>query len=231
MRNLVLIPALVVASGVLAQESPVGDMTRTRVQIDARASAEVGNDTMRATLFAEMEDVDPVKLADRVNRSTSDTLRTLKSVAGVRVRSGGYSTYPASEKGKIVRWRARSEVIAEGEDFKRVSDAIGRIQSTTRLGSVEFFVSAATRASVESSLTEHAIKEFLTKARLVASNFEGASYHVAEATISSDGGLVPPPQPMAMRALSAESAVSAPVFEGGTTRITVTVSGAILIPR
>jgi predicted secreted protein len=223
--------AFLLASVALAQESPHDDMSRTRVQIDAQAAADVDNDTMRATLFSEMEDVESVKLADRVNRVTSDALRTLKNVAGIRVRSGGYTTYPVSERGKILRWRARSELIVEGEDFKRVSEAIGRVQNTVQLGGVVFFVSAATRERVESSLTENAIKAFLARAQLVASTFEGATYHVSEATVSSDGGIAPPPRPMAMRALSSESVAAPPEFEGGTTRITVTVSGSILIPR
>jgi len=231
MRGLLLITAFAFASPAMAQQSSDGDMTRTRVQLEARASAEVGNDTMRATVFAEMEDADAAKLADRVNRATGDAIRTLKSVSGVRVRSSGYHTYPISEKGKILRWRARSEATVEGEDFKQVANAIGRVQGGVQLADVQFFVSAATRARVESSLTQNAIREFLAKARLVAESFEGGSYHVAEAAISSDGGLAPPPRPMAVRALSSESSVAAPAFEGGTTRITVTVSGSILIPR
>jgi predicted secreted protein len=230
MRRFFLLTALALASQAVAQQALDGDMTRTRVQIEARATAEVSNDTMRAILFAEMEDVDAAKLADRVNRVTGDAIRTLKSVSGIRVRSGGYHTYPVSERGKILRWRARSEAVVEGEDFKRVADAIARVQGSVQLADVQFFVSAATRARVESSLTQNAIKEFLARAQLVAEGFEGAGYHVAEAAISSDGG-VAPPRPMAMRALSSESGVAAPEFEGGTTRITVTVSGAILIPR
>jgi predicted secreted protein len=134
MRSLVLILGIILVSAAQAQKSPADDMTRTRVQIEARATAEVGNDTMRANLFAEMEDVDPAKLADRINRATGDALKVLKNTAGLRVRSGGYNTYPISEKGKILRWRARSDVIVEGQDFRQVSEAIGKVQAGVQLG-------------------------------------------------------------------------------------------------
>jgi predicted secreted protein len=217
---------LTAATGAAAGDGT--DLTRTRVQLDARASMEVDNDSMRATLFTEIEESGASRAADRVNRASREAIEALKGFSGLRIRSAGYRTFPVSEKGRIVRWRARAEVVVEGEDFARVSEAAGRVQDRMQLAGVEFFVSATRRAQVEANLTQDAIAEFLDKAARVAQGFQGSGFHVAEASVSSDGAF-PPPQPMMMmRAMTADAA---PAFEGGSTRLGVTVSGAVLILR
>ena len=229
MRLLFALFLTLATAGAFGHEEARDDMTRTRVQIDARAAMEVENDIMRATLFAQTEDLDASRLAERLNRAVNEALRALKTFSEIKVRSGGYSTFPISEKGKIVRWQARSELILESGELKRMSEAIARVQGSLQLGNVEFLISPQSRAQAESELTQQAIGEFLSKAQRVSSGFQGASYHVAEAVVSTDAG-APPPRPYMAKSMSAE-ARTAPEFESGTSRITVTVSGAILIPR
>lgn len=206
------------------------ELKGTRINLDARASAEVDNDTMRAGLFVEMEDTDATRLADRVNRATNDALKLAKGFTGVRARTAGYSTYPVTDKEKIVRWRSRSEISVEGEDFRRMSEAIGKLQAVMRLGAVEFSVSQAARARAEETLTQAAIAEFLRKAEMVTKGFKGSGFNVIEASVSSDG-YHPPPRPMMMKSMASADAMPAPEMEAGTSRVTIQVNGAILIPR
>jgi predicted secreted protein len=224
------LPALVLAAcllvGIAAQAAePKG----AKINLDARATQEVDNDVMRAVMFTEMEDTDPAKLADAVNRSMNDALKAAKQFAGLRVKTSGYSSYPVTDKAKIVRWRSRAELTLEGEDFRVMADAIGKLQASLQLGAVEFSVSPARRAKAEDALTQAAIAEFLRKAQLAAKGFRGKSFSVLEASISSDGGSMPP-RPMMMKAMS-DSSVAAPAMEAGTSHITVNVNGAILVPR
>lgn len=203
----------------------------TRINLDARATKEVDNDEMRAVLFTEMEDTDPGRLADAVNRTMNDAVKAAKQFAGLRVRTSGYSSYPVTDKARIVRWRSRSEMTIEGEDFRMMADAIGKLQSAIQLGSVEFSVSPASRGKAEDALTREAIAEFLRKADLAAKAFRGKGFSVLEASVSSDGGQMPPPRPMVMMKAMSDSSVAAPAMEAGTSRITVNVNGAILLPR
>lgn len=212
-------------------QTPVQDLKGSRITLDAQASTEVDNDVMRATLFVEAEDADATKLAEKVNRLTNDSIRLAKGFTGLRARTAGYTTYPVSEKGRIVRWRSRSEIVIEGDDFRRTAEAIGKLQTLMQLGSVDFSVSPAARAKAEETLTQTAIAEFLRKADLIAKGFRGTGFSVLEAAVAADGGAMPPPRPMmTMKAMAAE-APAAPEVQGGTTRIAVTVSGAILVPR
>jgi predicted secreted protein len=201
----------------------------TKVNMDARASMEVDNDVMRATLFVEMEDTDPTRLADKVNRATSDGLKLAKSFSRLRAKTSGYTSYPVTDKNKIVRWRSRSEIALEGEDFRLMSEAIGKLQTVMQLGAVDFSASPAARAKAEDGLTQGAIAEFLRKAEMVTKGFKGGGFEVLEANVSSEGHN-PAPRPMMMKAMS-DSGPAEPAMEGGTTRITIVVNGSILIPR
>jgi predicted secreted protein len=230
MKNLIAIMLLILLGSAYAQ-SPPQDLKGSRINLDARASEEVDNDVMRAALFVEMEDVDAAKLAEKVNQATNDALKIAKGFTGLRTKTTGYSTYPVTDNNKIVRWRSRSEISVEGEDFRRMTDAIGKLQAVMQLGAVSFSVSPAKRAKVEDGLTQSAIAEFLRKAEAATKGFKGARYNLLEATISADGGNMPPPRPMVMMKSVSSSDVPAPDFEAGSSRITVTVNGAILIPR
>ena len=213
-------------------EPPPPDFKGSRIILDAQATQEVDNDVMRATLFAEMEDIDAAKLAERINRTTNDALKIAREHAGLRPRSSGYSTYPITDKEKIVRWRTRAEISIEGEDFRHMAEAIGKLQKIMQLAGLNFSVSPATRARTEEALTQSAIAEFLRKAESATKGFRGSSFSVLEATIATDGGNIPPPRPMmSMMKSTASSDAVAPDFEAGRSRMTVTVNGAILIPR
>jgi predicted secreted protein len=230
MKNAFALVLLLGALPACAQLPAAPPPPGTRVTLEARASDEVDNDTMRATLFTEMEDTDPARLAERVNGATAEALDIARKFEGVRVQTSGYSSYPVSEKGRIVRWRSRSTILLESGDFKVMADAIGKLQTTMQLGSLDFSVSPAARTKAEDALTQAAIGEFLRKAEAIARGFKGTRFEVLEANVSGDGGFVPPPRPMAMKAMS-DSAISTPDLEAGTSRITVTVNGAILLPR
>lgn len=215
---------VILSTAVCGHAADVFDPTKTRVQLDARATEEVDNDSMRASLFTEIEESDASRAAEQVNRSSREAVVQLKRYSELKIRTGAYRTYPITEKGRIVRWRSRAEIVVEGTDFARVSEAIGRVQGRMQLAGVEFFVSPTRRAEVEAQLTQTAITEFLAKAGRVAQAFKGNGFHVTEATVSSDGAM--PPHPMMARSM-AESAT--PQFDGGTSTVGVSVSGTVVI--
>jgi predicted secreted protein len=231
MRHFMAFTTLFMAIGLAqAQTAPaVTDVKGTKINLDARASVEVDNDVMGASLFVEMEDTDATRLADKVNRATNDALKLARGFTGVRAKTSAYSTYPVIDKGKIVRWRSRSEISVDGEDFRRMAEAIGKLQALMQLGGVEFSVSPAARAKAEEALTQTAIAEFLRKAEQLAKGFKGLGFNVLEATVSADSGFIPP-RPMMMKSMASE-AVAAPDLQGGTSRVTVTVNGSILVTR
>lgn len=201
-----------------------------RIALQGQAAMEVDNDTMHATLYVEDEDANPVRLADNVNKVVSEAVKAAKAVLQVTTRTGGYQTYPVYDKTRIVRWRARSELLLKSTDFKALSDLVGKLQSTLKLGGIYFSVSPEARKTVEDGLTTAAIEDFKRRADLVAQGFGARGYKVKDAAVNADGGMPPMPRPMMSMAKGATlDSVQAPTMEAGTSRIAVNVSGTILL--
>ena len=225
--RLAVAACLALSTGCTALANDRDEDAYTKIEFDAKASQLVENDSMRAGLFVEVQDSTPSAAAAKVTQVANDALKALRQDPDLRVRTGAYRTRPISDKGKITGWRARSEIIIESDKIEQVSAAIASVSGTMQLANVEFFPSTTLRDQVETVLVDQAIKAFLEKARRIAKSFGATSFEVSEVKITSNDV---PPRPV-MRAMSADTAGIAPEFGAGTTRLSVSVAGTILVPR
>lgn len=208
---------------------PPGEERWNQVELQAEATREVRNDTVYATLFTELTDVDAAKLAAQVDRAIAEALRTAGVVRGVKAKSGNSMTFPVYDKAqKLTGWRARAEIRIESQDFESAAALIGRLQSKLQLANLAFGVSRELRRRTEDELIKEAIAAFKSRSEVVTSALGGRSYRIQRVALST-GGIFPPPQPWlrAQAPSSAELAAAAPVFEGGTSALQVQASGTI----
>jgi predicted secreted protein len=198
------------------------------VELQAEAQREVANDTLAATLYTELNDVNPATLANMINKAANEALRIAKDAKNVRVRSGSNQTYPVYAKGNVLQtWRGRAEIRIESRDFEAASGLIGKLQAGMQLGSLNFSVSPEARRLAENELTAEAIAAFKARAEIVRGALAGRSYKVQRLNLSSSQN-APPPRYAVARALAAAAPeVAAPDIEGGVSRIIVTAAGAI----
>ena len=198
------------------------------VELQAEAQREVANDTLAATLYAELNDVNPATLANMINKAANEALRIAKDAKNVRVRSGSNQTYPVYAKGNVLQtWRGRAEIRIESRDFEAASGLIGKLQAGMQLGSLNFSVSPEARGLAENELTAEAIAAFKARAEIVRGALAGRSYKVQRLNLSSSQN-APPPRYAVARALAAAAPeVAAPDIEGGASRIIVTAAGTI----
>jgi predicted secreted protein len=198
------------------------------VELQADAQREVANDTLSASLFAELNDANPAALANGLNKAVNEALRAAKDYKNVRVRSGNNQTYPVYAKGNVLQgWRGRAEIRIESKDFEAASGLIGKLQSGMQLGSLSFSVSPEARRQTENELIAEAIAAFKARADIVRGALAGRGYKILHLNVTS-GSSAPPPRFAMARSLSAGAPeVAAPNLEGGVSLVTVTVGGAI----
>jgi predicted secreted protein len=224
-RTLVAALALVVlATGARAGETP-DPMHRVSFQVER--SREVTNDWMQAVVGITDEDMDPARLADRINTTMAKALANAKRADGVRVKSGGYSTHPVHEKGKLRRWRASQDLILESADVDAVTKLVGTLQSDLQLRSIAFSVSPERRRSVEDELVAEVLAAFRARAEIVRKSLAAKAYEIVQISVNTQGGAPMRSQPMMAMEMDARSAVRAPAVEGGSSRIAVHASGTI----
>ncbi|SEI84518.1 SIMPL domain-containing protein [Paraburkholderia diazotrophica] len=221
---LVLAPAAANAQTAVQQYQPAGVLS-----LNAQSSAEVPQDVVDITLFYEQEASDPSSLTGTLNQHADQALQKAKGVAGVTARTGAFSIYPSTDRdGRISAWRGRTEIVLESHDFAAASKLAGQLSSIMQVGNVQFSLSPEAQRAAEQKLTGQAIASFRQQATAAAQAFGYSGYSIREVNVGH-GGM--PPRPvmmMSMRADGGSAKAAAPVpVEGGTSTVTVNVSGSV----
>lgn len=204
----------------------------TLVHLQAQSQRDVANDLMEAVMSSEQENRDAAVAADTVNKALQEAKSAVAKFPSVKLSSGQYHSYPVYHKTDIVNWRVRGEIKLEGRDFEAMARVIALLQSRLQLNGVSFGVSLASRRSAENELINEAIAAFRERASVIQRALGGSVYTIKEININS-GGAARPPIPVRMKAMTQslrEDAVAEPVTQPGTSEITVSAEGAILIP-
>jgi predicted secreted protein len=219
------------AAGNAQQPMPAPLPPQPVVTLTATASSQLANDRMHALLRVDVDNPDPVAAANEVNTRMAKALARAKAVRGVEAATTAYSSYQVSERNQPLRWRVSQTLSLESSDFTALATLVSKIQSEDGLvlGGMSFSVSPSARRTAEDALTQQAIKAWQARAQAAAQGFGSNAWRTGYVTIQT--GDYARPVPM-MRAAGVQAAADAPVAtQGGTTDITVTVSGeAILEP-
>jgi len=199
------------------------------VTVTASASSQLPNDRMNAFLRVEVDNPDPVAAGSEVNTRMAKALARAKAARGVESATTAYSSYQLSERNQPIRWRVSQTLALEASDFTALSALLTKIQSEDGLvlSGMAFSVSPAARRSAEDELTQQAIKAWQARAQSAAQGFGSNTWRAGYVSIQAGDYVRPVPM---FRAAAAQAAAAAPVAaEGGTTDITITVSGEAIL--
>jgi len=202
-----------------------------RVDFSTEVARETANDQLNATLFIELSDKDPGRLAQQLTTVTNDALKKAITISQVKTSSGNQRTWPIygstlTSSSKLESWRGRSEIRLESRDFKAAGELIGKLQEKFQLMGINFSVAAETRRQLEDSLTTEAIGSFRARAESVQNAWGAKGYKLVQMSLGTAGG-GGAPQPYLMRSAKVMDESATPDFAGGETRLTVNVSGSI----
>lgn len=224
---------LALALGIGLPATPAAGQEEThppgRVHLAVDAERPVANDRAVAALELTDEDDDPAELADRVSRRVQAALDRARQEPGVEVRTGGIQTRPVYHEGELRRWRASQRLVLETERLDALPALLGELQSDVPLASVDFTVSRKARRAAEEELIAEALTAFRDRAQRVGETLGARGVTLHELHVDTGAG-VPPPRPYDGRTVMMESAAAdqaAPPLAAGTSRVTVTVRGAV----
>jgi predicted secreted protein len=223
--------ALALAPIVVAAQNVAPASRQPEVELQAEASREIANDLMQAVLFLEANDGDSARLAGTLNRAMNEALAAGRDFPSVQMRSGNLQTFPIYDRtNKLTGWRGRAEVRLEGREFRDMAALVARLQSTMQLGGISFGVSRELRRQTEDQLVGEAIAALKARGEIVRRALGGAGATIRRLTVGT-GGEQPGPRVMAAvrPGVAGAPVVDAASFEGGTSRVVVTVSGIVAI--
>ncbi len=227
--QLMAVCALTAATtGLWAQTAPWAPPQNV-LQLSASGAVDVQQDLLIMSLNTVREGPEAAAVQNQLKAALDAALAEARKTAvpgQMDVRTGNFSLYPRhNREGKISGWQGSAELVLEGRDFARITNAAGKIQGMT-LGNVGFGLSRERRASVEAEAQKQAIERFKVKAAELASGFGFGGYTLREVSVSANEPGFARPRMMAMEAKSAAADMPVPV-EAGKSTVMVTVSGSV----
>lgn len=221
---------LAAAATVCSAQATVYPPPQNVLQLTATGTVEVTQDMLTLQLTTSREGSDAAVVQSQLKTALDAALGEARKSAQpgqMDVRTGNFALYPRHNRdGKISGWQGTAELVLEGRDFPRITQAAGRIQTMT-IGSIGFGLSREQRAKVETEAQTQAIERFKARAAELARGFGFAGYTLREVSVhANEPGF---PRPMLGKAAMAEMAQSAsPVpVEAGKAAVSVVVSGSV----
>jgi predicted secreted protein len=226
--------ALFAANTSLAQQPPTPALPASpSVTVTGAASTKVQNDRMQVMVRAESEQTTAGAAATDVNTRMAKALAAAKAAPGVEAKSAGYSTWQQWEKGRPGKWRVSQTLSLTGADFPALAALLTKLQDEGGMlvSSIAFSLAPETRRRAEDALTTEAIRAWQQRAATASEALGFAAWQPGHVSVST-GDFAPQPRFDMMARAGAAAAPAPPVaVEGGTTELTVTVTGDAVLDK
>lgn len=224
---------MLVAAGLLATAATafgqVMPPPQNVLQLQASGAVEAQQDLLTVTLSTTREGADPASVQAALRSALEAALAEAKRTAQpgqMDVHTGNFSLQPRRGRdGRITTFSGSAELVLEGRDFARITQAAGRIQTLTIAG-VGFGLSREQRARVEGEAQARAVDAFKARAGELAREFGFAGYTLREVSVNTNDSGILPRMRMMVESAVAPAAEPLPV-EAGRSTVTVTVSGSV----
>lgn len=206
------------------------DTPYNRVNLSEHASAQVQNDLMVATLFAQAEGRNTLRLAEQVNRQVREAVERAHATPGIEVHTQDYRTQPIYEKGHVRAWRVTQSIQLQTRDGKRLGKLLGQLQESLKLQSIGYQISEEQQRRYLDQVIRTALERFRKRADLIAQVMGKRHWRLVRLSVNN-GGARPVPV-MRAKMMAADVAFArkgaGPVsLESGTSRIEAQVNGEI----
>ena len=220
-----------------SQNAPIQDTATLQstpsqvVHLSATASAQVTQDWLVMTLASQKEGSDAAVVQKQIQSSLAAALALVQSSAQkgmLDVSTGKMSVYPRyGRDGKSNGWAGVAELVLQGRDITRITEAAGRVQGMT-VSQVQWQVSPELKRQVENRIQGQAVAQFQARASALASSFGFGTYGLREVRVTNQETSGEPPQ-VRMAAMQMDAAPSPmPVpAQAGQSRVVVNVAGSI----
>ena len=227
-------PAYAQAQGAVAPAAAESSTNRSpEMTLQAAASSEVKQDTVRISLTAEVEAPDQPAAGKKLTAILDDVVKRARDTKGVDVRTGGFNVWPnTNSKGKISSWRGQGEVVLESRDFDAAAALASKLSDKTAISNIAFSLSREAREAEERKLLKEAAQAFKDRALAAANAFGFSGYRLSKLELGGSGGPVPMPRMLGAAAMAkdASGGFSPDVpLEAGDVTVSVAVNGTIVL--
>ena len=213
-----------------AQTAPSAEPAQL-VNLSASAFQQAKQDWLHIVVRTTIDGTEPMQLQKQLKKTVDEALTLLQPQVQPRqleVHTGQFSINPRyNDKGRVVGWQGQADLVVEGRDFAKVSQAAGEVPRMA-VESTYFSLSREGRQQLEADVQSQAVQNFRQKAQQLAKDFGYNGYTLRQVTVSTVERPTPPMPMAAMaRTLAADAAPSPIPVEAGKDEVKITVSGSV----
>ncbi len=227
--QMIAISACVSGASAAFSQSIAPPLPSQRVSLSASATVQVPQDELTLTLSTQREGVNAQEVQSQLKTALDAALSVARPQAqspSMSVSSGRFGLSPRHDRnGKLVGWQGTAELVLQGNDFVRISQTAGQMQSLT-VTSVNFGLSTQLRQQAQAQAQSQAIEQFQKSASMIAKSFGFDGYTLGEINVNTNQ--IGPVRPYMMAAGARTMAEEAPMpLEAGLSNVSVNVSGSV----
>lgn len=229
MKKLLLIPAVLC---LFVGQSFAAETKGTVVSLSAEATIEVANDEVVVNFRVEERGKKLDALRKRVNQMSASIKQSLAKEKGVKLKTSSRRVNPIWKPNQYNSVRDSWVVVQTGtitsknlEDVPRWLDMIEH--AGAKLQNLSFRISDTLRRNTEEQLRIQAIKQFRIKAATVSKALDATSFSIRH--LNTGNAFTPPSVYRGEMAMMSKSRHATPALSSGDSRITVSVSGDIVV--
>ena len=211
-----------------ASIEPSPDAGFTVLHLSESADRAIRRDRLRAQLRVEATAANAKQVQADVNRRMASALERVKSVAGIKPQTGGYSVYEERQQNVPTRWRGSQGLVLLDRDFAELLTVVGELQNDgLAVSSLAFELAPETARGVQDDLTTEALKRLSDRAERIAGDLRLAVVRYRDIRVGNVSG--DRPIPIRAMAMAAAAPAPSPAAEAGDTTVQVSVDADVVL--
>jgi len=222
--------ALLVPFAALAQTPP--QPAPTVLTLGESAERELVQDRLSVALRAEATAPTAAAAQAETNRRMEAAIARAKTVAGVRVETGGSWAFEERPPNQPRRWRASATlnlIALAGDAADMLALAGGLQESGLAIAGLSYDLTREAARAAQDSLTDEALRRLQMRAARVAAALDMRVLSIKSVRVGESNGESRPSPRLAMRASALADAAPAPSAEPGRTLVRADVEADILL--
>lgn len=202
-----------------------------KVQFSISESQNVANDSISITFNRVAEGTSPQAVADEINQQMQAAVQALKAYPNIITQTSQYNINPVYKKSIMSHWRGQQSLTLTLENKPGLVQVLAKIQPYLAYQSMQFGVSEELKQELLDKLTTKAIQRFRAQANRIAQGFMVPSYKIIETRIETPSSYNPRPYAARSEMAMMSPAMAAPTVKAGQSKLSVIISGTILLPN
>lgn len=202
------------------------------INLTQQSTIEVENDLLVSELKFSSQDIDSVKLQNKINTVITEAFKTIASYKDVEVSTQRYSvfqSYEVNQEQKSQIWQGEQSLTITSQNKEQILDLTGKLQKLgMTVNLLQYQLSRSKSEESYNNLIEPTINKLKEKAKKIAKSLDKEEFEFI--SMNLDSQFIMPNDAVMYKTGAAEShSFSNPMVTKGKTTVTVNVNAQILI--